>query len=331
MSPPSSLARPSFPISISLPSSLARPSFPCSFPVLSFPVPSPFSFPSCAKEWAHSHIPPPNSALSPVSFPSTTGPTLQFAIFMEDTLLEAIYDDEALDFEDVEMVDVEDGQELPEHAEVVTGTAEGDDSLLGKTEDVKMVSKKRRRKKSRKKDKSLNGARKDDSTYMDSFVLETSRRLNEKKIHLVREAVNYLGLAAVNDLVAEVDTVQKCGGQMTLDGTRPRTGGGILWNILRLRDRKAYREIMSRGKKFMRQRKQVLVDKLQKEPVETPHSSDMATSECLKNSSTAEPVQDELSKHDSPQNRVSVWHRVRVPVSYGDLVDDGTEEGEITE
>ncbi|XP_031492974.1 uncharacterized protein LOC116259342 [Nymphaea colorata] len=249
----------------------------------------------------------------------------------EDTLLQAIYEDEALDFEDVEMADVEDGQELPEHVEDVTGTAEGDDSLRGKTEDVKMVSRKRRRK-SRKRDKNLNGARKDDSTYMDSFVLETSRRLNEKKIHLVREAVKYLGLAAVNDLVAEVDTIQKCGGQMTVDGTRQRTGGGILWNILRLRDRKAYREIMARGKKFMRQRKQVRVmDKLQKETVETPHSSDMATSECLKNSSTAEPVQDELSKHDSPQNRVSVWHRVRVPVSYGDLVDDGTEEGEITE
>lgn len=74
-----------------------------------------------------------------------------------------------------------------------------------------------------------------------------------------------------------------------------------------------------------------MIDKLQKEPEGTPHLSDAATNECFKNSSTAEPVEVEPSKHDSLKDRVSVWHRVRVPVSYSDLVEDGTEEGEITE
>ena len=48
----------------------------------------------------------------------------------------------------------------------------------------------------------------------------------------------------------QVDAVQACGGQKTADGRRPRNGGGILWNILKVRDPNAFKEIMKKGKEF---------------------------------------------------------------------------------
>lgn len=48
----------------------------------------------------------------------------------------------------------------------------------------------------------------------------------------------------------QVDAIQHCGGQKTADGRRFRTGGGILWNILKTREPKAYKEIMSKGREF---------------------------------------------------------------------------------
>lgn len=48
----------------------------------------------------------------------------------------------------------------------------------------------------------------------------------------------------------QVDVIQRCGGQMTADGSRLRNGGGILWNILKTREPKAYKEIMAKGRDF---------------------------------------------------------------------------------
>jgi phosphorylated adapter RNA export protein len=47
-----------------------------------------------------------------------------------------------------------------------------------------------------------------------------------------------------------VDAIQSCGGQMTADGRRFRNGGGILWNIIKTREPKAYKEIMKKVKEF---------------------------------------------------------------------------------
>ncbi len=42
--------------------------------------------------------------------------------------------------------------------------------------------------------------------------------------------------------------IEKCGGQMTNDGSRRRTPGGVLWNILSNRVGPViYKEIMTRG------------------------------------------------------------------------------------
>lgn len=48
----------------------------------------------------------------------------------------------------------------------------------------------------------------------------------------------------------QVEAVQRCGGQKTADGKRFRMGGGILWNILKTREPKVYKEIMAKGKEF---------------------------------------------------------------------------------
>ena len=47
-----------------------------------------------------------------------------------------------------------------------------------------------------------------------------------------------------------MDAIQSCGGQMTADGRRFRNGGGILWNIIKTREPKAYKEIMKKVKEF---------------------------------------------------------------------------------
>lgn len=48
--------------------------------------------------------------------------------------------------------------------------------------------------------------------------------------------------------VVQVDVIERCGGQMTNDGKRRRTPGGVMWNILRGRVQPAvYKEIMSQG------------------------------------------------------------------------------------
>lgn len=44
--------------------------------------------------------------------------------------------------------------------------------------------------------------------------------------------------------------IQSCGGQMTADGSRSRTGGGILWRIIKAREPKAYKVIMNKAKEF---------------------------------------------------------------------------------
>ncbi|KAI5053914.1 hypothetical protein GOP47_0031193, partial [Adiantum capillus-veneris] len=53
-----------------------------------------------------------------------------------------------------------------------------------------------------------------------------------------------------------VKTIQQTGGQMTRDGSRQRTPGGILWNILRSRYMEDYRAIMAAGRSHVKQRRQ---------------------------------------------------------------------------
>jgi hypothetical protein len=59
-----------------------------------------------------------------------------------------------------------------------------------------------------------------------------------------------LFILITNCIWFQVEAIQKCGGQTVADRSRFRTGGGILWNILKSREPKAYKEIMDKGKEL---------------------------------------------------------------------------------
>ncbi|KAJ7537896.1 hypothetical protein O6H91_11G026900 [Diphasiastrum complanatum] len=87
------------------------------------------------------------------------------------------------------------------------------------------------------------------------FVLNTCKRLREKKLHLMWEAVKKLGVSFMQDLVREVMAIEGCGGQLTADGSRRRTPGGVLWNVLKLRvSPEVYKQVMSRGNEVLKQK-----------------------------------------------------------------------------
>ncbi|XVF35367.1 hypothetical protein REPUB_Repub18cG0139500 [Reevesia pubescens] len=171
-----------------------------------------------------------------------------------ESILEAIYEEDDLgDSEDVEMLDVEEG-ELVDNNSVNCREKSGVADVNGENQGSQSKNKKRRANKRKNKKKRGGSGPKD--LDINRFVLDTCRRLKEKKSYMVYTAVGRLGVSALSDLVKEVDAIQSCGGQMTADGRRCCTGGGILWNIIKAREPAAYREIMKKAKDFEKQFKQ---------------------------------------------------------------------------
>ncbi|OMO86617.1 hypothetical protein COLO4_21028 [Corchorus olitorius] len=206
-----------------------------------------------------------------------------------DSILEAIYEDDDLgDGDDVEMLDVEEGELVDNNS--------GND-----------------------REKSGGGDGND-----------TCRRLKEKKSYMVYTAVGCLGASAMSDIVREVDAIQSCGGQMTADGRRCRTGGGVLWNIIKTREPAAYREIMKKAKEFEKQFKQ---QNIRQAPAQNKESSSQGTASALTSGSSASvPTDSQLIPQDSEEQfsaegtRKSVHERIRVPVSYDDLLGEDPKE-----
>ncbi|KAK1313981.1 hypothetical protein QJS10_CPA06g00930 [Acorus calamus] len=147
-----------------------------------------------------------------------------------------------------------------------------------------------------------------------------------------------------------VYTIQDCGGQMTSDGKRFRTGGGILWNILKMREPKAYKEIMAKGREFEKKetfkglsdplevprvgdplsfQKTIEATKQEAEDNGEPHShSDEHRRHTRRkgNSEHCPSCTSRTAKSPSPEpnrDRVSVLNRIRVPVAYDDLFEEG--------
>ena len=50
--------------------------------------------------------------------------------------------------------------------------------------------------------------------------------------------VDVIGIVAANDLAIEVGRIEGAGGQMTSDGARRRTPGGVFWALLRAKTSK---------------------------------------------------------------------------------------------
>ncbi|XP_075518225.1 uncharacterized protein LOC142552352 isoform X1 [Primulina tabacum] len=241
-----------------------------------------------------------------------------------ESVLDTIYDDEGIeDGQDVEMQDVEEGELLQPISKAESG--------VSCNVEVNQVSNKRnsRRKKKKKKNK-----QKTDNyigpnvTDINRFVLNACKRLRERKSYLMYTAVGCLGVSALSDLVKEVDAIQACGGQKTADGGRFRNGGGILWNIIKARDPNAYKEIMRKGKEFENQFKQHHQNK-QEHAQQSESSSEKRVLNTVnqikpKISNGLELLsydQNQLEQSSTEEKRTSVHNRIRMPVTYDDLLE----------
>ncbi|KAJ8763518.1 hypothetical protein K2173_002401 [Erythroxylum novogranatense] len=240
-----------------------------------------------------------------------------------ESLLEAIYEDESFeDAEDVEMQDVEEGEFV--ESKPHSGIGHSDDGGDNIDKDEKSGRQKNKKKKKKNKKRKRSSGPGQNFTDINRFVLDACRRLKERKSYMVYTAVGCLGVSALSDLLKEVDVIQSCGGQMTVDGRRFRNGGGILWNTIKAREPMAYKEIMRKTKEFEKQFKQ-------KNTVQAPEankkkSSQQTTCGITDGSSGSVPdcsdfvtrTQQEQSPADGKHK--SVHDRLRIPVSYEDLV-----------
>ncbi|CAL0332731.1 unnamed protein product [Lupinus luteus] len=243
---------------------------------------------------------------------------------VEENILESILEDNNVDDfdEDVEMIDIEEGELVEEHdsvnvSEQTSVTAEGDHK--------KSESKNRKRRANKKKNRrKRNGSGPNVAINIDRFVLDTCRRLKEKKSYMVYTAVGCLGLSALSDIIKEVDAIQACGGQKTADDKRFRTGGGVLWNIIKVREPQAFKEIMKKAKEFEKQFRHPNVKQppMQKKEDDSPGVPftfvDGNKGNVSDNSFPESQKQDQSELSCSEEKRVSVHDRLRTPVSYDD-------------
>ncbi|KAK1396540.1 Phosphorylated adapter RNA export protein [Heracleum sosnowskyi] len=240
-----------------------------------------------------------------------------------DSILDSIFDEEKFeDVDDVEMLDVEDGELVEENVTSVGQSSGGDTTIV--SQECQNKSRKRKNKKKQKRKKGSNSGL--NVTDINRFVLDVCKRLKERKSFLIWTAVGCLGVSAFSDLVKEVDAIQACGGQKTADGKRYRTGGGILWGILKLRDPNAYKEIMKKGNEFEKQLKQSGKNKTVPTAGKPLVSTDQST-RCLNASELVSNIQDQPEQPSTEHKRPSVHDRIRVPVAYDDLVGlDGSKD-----
>ena len=57
--------------------------------------------------------------------------------------------------------------------------------------------------------------------------------LGEPKESLMRRAIDVIGVVDANSIAIEVGAIEGAGGQMTSDGSRRRTPGGVFWALLK--------------------------------------------------------------------------------------------------
>ncbi|KAL8226797.1 hypothetical protein R6Q57_016629 [Mikania cordata] len=230
----------------------------------------------------------------------------------EESLFDSIFDVENVEnMEDVDMEDVEEGELVGTSHQADLGDSRSMDGEEVAQEPQSKNQKRRSRKKKNKKKKSGSGS---DVTDINRFVLDTCRHLKERKPYLVWTAVGCLGVSALSDLVKEVDAIQACGGQKTADGRRLKFGGGILWNILKARDPDVFKEIMKKGKEFEKQFKR---PDLRKEPIQNKQTSSKAGDHAAADGEAS--LQKDGIK-EKPTHKQPVHERIRVPVSYDDLL-----------
>ncbi|GLJ34443.1 hypothetical protein SUGI_0692640 [Cryptomeria japonica] len=173
-----------------------------------------------------------------------------------ESVLEAIYEDDfsgnASFLSDVEMADASEDDHIEDGKLKSFGGFDFQENLPENTSEKTIGSSvhdnKGRPHNKKKYRKNRNNAK--TIGNINRFVIDTCRQLKEPKSYLVWEAIRKLGVSVVKDFVEEVIAIECRGGEMTADGKRRRTPGGILWNILKLQEPEAYKEIMLKGKDF---------------------------------------------------------------------------------
>ncbi|XP_027352364.1 uncharacterized protein LOC113863129 [Abrus precatorius] len=240
-----------------------------------------------------------------------------------DNILDAINEEDNFDDvdDDVDMVDVEEGELIEPDSQNVFGQ-----SSAGNINEANQEpnSKNHRRRGSKKKNKRKRKSSGSNPVDINRFVLDTCRRLKEKKSYMLYTAVGCLGVSALSDLIKEVDAIQACGGQKTADGRRFRTGGGILWSILKVREPKVYKEIMKKAREFEKQFKQPnvkqrLVPKKEDSSQVVPFSFVGRDQGSISDGDfCASQTQNQHKPVTSAEKPISVHDRLRIPVSYDD-------------
>ncbi|KAM7493513.1 hypothetical protein LguiB_028122 [Lonicera macranthoides] len=237
-----------------------------------------------------------------------------------ESIFDEIFEEENLDVEDVDMLDVEEGELVEQNSQIATGQNSAGD-VNKENQDSGNKNRRRRNKKKNKRKKGYSGP---NVTDINRFVLDVCKRLKEKKSYLVWTAVACLGVSALSDLVKEVDAIQACGGQKTADGRRFRTGGGILWGILKVRDPNVYKEIMKKGNEFETPTKNRETTTTSQGIVipskDHTTTSTTTTVSILDGSDDIPPVaQNQVEQRsDNEGKRAPVHDRIRVPVAYDD-------------
>ncbi|MED6186329.1 hypothetical protein PIB30_065623 [Stylosanthes scabra] len=246
-----------------------------------------------------------------------------------DNILDDILDDDNLNDDDVEMVDFEEG-ELVESVEGQNGVGEGEaDETMKKSSDENKnnMHRAKNKKKNKKRKRQGFGAA---GFNIDRFVIDTCRRLKEKKSYMVYTAIGCLGVSALSELIKEVDAIQACGGQETADGRRLRTGGGVLWGIIKDREPQAYKEIMKKASEFEKQFRQPNVKKqppLKKKEessegmaitVAGKHQGNSSDNNLLASSQMKDKHEPPCSEEKEKEKHIPVHERLRIPVSYDD-------------
>ncbi|XP_044463372.1 uncharacterized protein LOC123194270 isoform X3 [Mangifera indica] len=125
--------------------------------------------------------------------------------FMEEgeNISGAIYEDDNLeDFEDVEMLDVEEGELLEHDASAQTNfeQSHAEDVIVANVESQSKNRQANKKKKRKKKKRSGVGPK---FTDINRFVSDTCKHLKERKSYMVYTAVCCLGVSALSDLIKE--------------------------------------------------------------------------------------------------------------------------------
>ncbi|THG11901.1 hypothetical protein TEA_001740 [Camellia sinensis var. sinensis] len=118
-----------------------------------------------------------------------------------ESILDAIFDEDNLeDVQDVEMMDIEEGELVEQDSQTESRqTIGGDVNAINQEPRVKNHKPKSKKKKNKKK-KGNSGP---NVTDINRFVLDVCKHLRERKTYLVYNAVGCLGVSALSDLVKE--------------------------------------------------------------------------------------------------------------------------------